>query len=46
MENPIFEPVEMDRLQLPIADIVDLPTEELERVAGGLGDPGLLIHEK
>jgi len=46
MENPISEPVEMDRLQLPTTDIVDLSLEELERVAGALGDPGIIIHEK
>jgi hypothetical protein len=38
--------VEPDRDTLPPTEFVDLLTQELERVSGGICDPGLIVHEK
>jgi hypothetical protein len=38
--------VEQSGDELPEQDAVELPTNELETVAGGMCDPGIIIHEK
>jgi hypothetical protein len=46
METVIPQVVWTDGDELPIAELVDLSTLDLERVAGGFGDPGIIENEK
>lgn len=38
--------VESDCDTLPPPEFADLLPQELERVSGGICDPGLIVHEK
>ena len=46
MESLMSQVVEIFSRELPPIELVDLPLEELEHVAGGIGDPGIIEVEK
>ena len=46
METVIPQVVEADCDELASAELVDLSILDLERVAGGIGDPGIIEVEK
>jgi len=46
METVTSQAVETDCDELLATEIVALSTEDLERVAGGFGDPGIIENEK
>ena len=46
METVTPQGAEVERDELPGGELVDLSIEDLERVAGGFGDPGIIEVEK
>jgi hypothetical protein len=46
METVMPQVAEADCDELLATQLVDLPTSDLERVAGGIGDPGIIEVEK
>jgi hypothetical protein len=46
MENATPQVVEMDCDEWHLKELITLSTEELERVSGGIGDPGIIEVEK
>ena len=46
MENATPQVVETDCDELHLKELITLSTEELERVSGGIGDPGIIEVEK